>query len=145
MCHNEQGDPERNGSYLVGDFKTLDASKSQINARLAGNDLDNTIIAGKDDASLWGGDNGDDLLIGGKGHNMFFYCNGNGHDTIQGINDGDSFILGDVSLDQIADTRITADSISVTSLTVALSKLTGVKMLPINSPTAPCTLLTMND
>ena len=106
------GDPDKNGSYFVGDIKTLDANKSVVNVELAGNDLDNKIIAGSGDASLWCGDNGDDLLIGGFAHNMFFYCNGNGHDTIQGINDGDDVILADVSLDQIISANITADGVS---------------------------------
>ena len=105
-------DPDRNGSYFVGDIKTLDASKSKVNVELAGNNLDNKIIADHGDASLWGGDNGDDILIDGFGKNLFFYCNSKGRDTIQSINDGDIVILADVSLDQIISANITADGVS---------------------------------
>ena len=107
------GDPDRNGSYFVGDIKTLDASKSVVNVELAGNDLDNKIIGGKGDASLWGGDGGNDLLVGGSGKNLFFYCTGNGNDSITGARDGDFVILADVSLDQITSANITADAVDL--------------------------------
>ena len=101
------------GKTFVGDIKTLDATTSDGKNILAGNDLDNTILAGKGDASLWGGNGGDDLLVGGKGQNLFFYCVGNGNDTVQGAHDGDGVILADVSLDQIASTKISADSVDI--------------------------------
>ena len=37
---------DHNATLTVGDIKTLDASKSQVNVELAGNDLDNKIIGG---------------------------------------------------------------------------------------------------
>ena len=100
-------------NQFVGDFRTIDASNSTVKAELAGNDLDNTIIAGAGDASLWGGNGGDDLLIGGKAHNLFFYTNGNGNDTITGVNNGDAVILSNISLDQIIATNITADGTTI--------------------------------
>ncbi len=107
------GDPDRNGSYFVGDIKTLDASKAQVNVELAGNDLDNTIIAGNGDASLWGGDHGNDLLVGGKGHNMFFYCNGDGNDSVTGVNNGDLVYLAGVTLDQIVGADFGRDAVAL--------------------------------
>ena len=103
----------RTGKTFVGDIRTLDASTSTGKAELAGNDLDNTILAGNGDASLWGGNGGDDLLVGGAGKNTFFYTNGNGNDTIQGANAGDVVNLSQVTLEQIASTNITADNVAI--------------------------------
>lgn len=101
---------------FVGDFKVLDASKSDGNNILAGNDLDNTILGGQGDTSLWGGNSGsggDDLLIGGAAKNTFFYGMGDGNDKVQAVNDGDNVILYDITLDQIADAKISADSVLI--------------------------------
>ena len=75
---------------------------------MAGNSLDNKIIAGEGNASLWGGNGGNDLLQGGAGQNNFYYVIGDGYDTINGINDGDIVNLA-VTLEMIASTNITAD------------------------------------
>ena len=101
------------GKTFIGDIKTLDATKSDGKNSLVGNEFDNVILAGKGDASLWGGNGGDDLLVGGNSQNLFFYCNGNGNDTISGANDGDGVILADVSLDQISGTKISAGSVDI--------------------------------
>ena len=98
------------GKNFVGNIKTLDASTSDGRNTLAGNDLDNVICAGGGDASLWGG-NGNDLLVGGKAHNLFFYTSGN--DTIQSANDGDAVILSNVTLEQISGTNFTASGVSI--------------------------------
>ena len=102
------------GTSFLGEIRTLDASAAKGNTSLVGNEFDDTIIAGQGDASLWGSSSAtDDLLIGGNSHNTFFYCNGNGNDTIQGINDGDKVILSDILLDQIIGTNITADAVAI--------------------------------
>ena len=101
------------GKYFVGYIKTLDATNSDSKNTLAGNAFDNTILAGKGDASLWGGNGGDDLLVGGNSQNLFFYCAGNGNDTIRGTNDGDGVILADVSLDQIVGTKIYSNAVDI--------------------------------
>ena len=80
---------------------------------MAGNNLDNTIIAGKDDASLWGGNGGDDLLTGGEGRNMFFYANGNGNDTISGTNNGDIVYLAGVTLENLVGTDFKDGSVAI--------------------------------
>ena len=46
----------------LGEIKTLDASKSNGENILAGNALDNVIIAGSGKTSLWGGDFGNEAL-----------------------------------------------------------------------------------
>ena len=102
------------GTQFFGNIRTLDASAVEGNTSLVGNEFNNTIIAGQGDSSLWGGFSpDDDLLIGGNSRNTFFYCMGNGNDTIQGTNDKDFVILSDVSLDQIIETSISADSVSI--------------------------------
>jgi hypothetical protein len=101
------------GKTFVGNIKTLDATNSNGKNILAGNDLDNTICAGKNDASLWGGNGGNDLLVGGSGQNMFFYAYGNGNDTINGTNSGDVVYLAGVTFDQIASTEIAQGSVTI--------------------------------
>lgn len=102
------------GTYFLGDIRYLDASAVEGRTSLVGNEFDNTIIAGHGDSNLWGGFTAsDDVLQGGESKNTFFYCNGNGRDTISGINDGDAVILSDISLDQIISTKISADAVSI--------------------------------
>ena len=101
-------------TFFLGEIRTLDASAVDGRTSLVGNEYDNTIIAGQGDSSLWGGfSSSNDLLVGGNSRNTFFYCMSNGNDTIQGTNDKDFVILADVSLDQIIETSITADSVSI--------------------------------
>ena len=102
------------GTQFFGNIRTLDASAVEGNTSLVGNEFDDTIIAGQGNSSLWGGfASSNDLLIGGNSRNTFFYCMGNGNDTIQAVNDGDFVILSDISLDQIISTNITAGAVSI--------------------------------
>ncbi len=100
-------------AIFAGDIKVIDATKSDATAQLAGNELDNEIYAGNGDASLWGGNGGDDLLVGGTAQNIFFYTLGNGNDTVTGVNDGDSVILSGVKLEDIIDADFTNNSLSL--------------------------------
>lgn len=86
------------GSTFVGDIHVIDATEATVTAELAGNDYNNTILAGSGDTSLWGGNFGDDLLIGGDGTNTFYYQIGNGADTIQGAKEGDVIDLTGVTI-----------------------------------------------
>ena len=107
------GTPERNGNVFKGDIKTIDASDFDGKAELAGNEFNNTIYGGAGSNSLWGGNGGDDLLVGGEGQNMFFYTNGNGMDTIEGVKDGDVVYLSAVTIENIAGTEFNNDSITI--------------------------------
>lgn len=98
---------------FVGDIRVIDATGSTVKTELAGNDFDNTICAGDGDSSLWGGNSGNDVLIGGKGESIFFYAFGNGNDSVAGANDGDNVVLADISLQQIANTTITDNSVII--------------------------------
>ncbi len=94
------------GKNFVGDIRTIDATASSVKAELAGNDTDNTILAGSGDTSLWGGNGGDDFMQGGAGHDSFYYTNGNGNDTISGAGTGDVVFLSEMTLDQISTTSV---------------------------------------
>lgn len=52
-------------------------------------------------------------MQGGAGKNTFYYLQGNGSDTIASAHDGDEVILSTVTLDQIANTNITADAVAI--------------------------------
>lgn len=102
------------GTTFIGNISKLDASAVKGETSLVGNEFNNTIIAGQGDSSMWGGSsNSNDMLIGGESCNTFFYCLGNGNDTITGINNGDRIILSTVTLDQITGTNITAEGVSI--------------------------------
>ena len=96
---------------------------------IGADNLSNTIIAGNSGSSLWGGNgSADDSLIGGSGIDNFFYCYGNGNDTIQNSNSEDVVRLYDVSLSQIANATITDSGVTATfddGNTLTISGQTG--------------------
>ena len=97
------------GDNFVGDIAVVDASKFDGKAELAGaTNTNNTLIGGVGKNSLWGGNGaeGNDALIGGAGENVFFYTNGNGNDTISGVNSGDIVYLSEVTLEQLSGTAV---------------------------------------
>ena len=69
-------------------------------------------MAGDGDASLWGGNGGNDTMTGGDGRNEFYYTIGNGNDVIKGAEYKDLVNLLGVSLNQI--TGYSSDSNSTT-------------------------------
>ena len=89
------------GTTFVGDIHEINASLYSGAAELAGNDYNNTIIAGSGATSLWGGNRGDDALVAGTGQDRFFYTIGNGTDTIYGAKNGDIVDLAGVNLSDI--------------------------------------------
>lgn len=100
-------------AIFVGDIRVIDATDSTVTAELAGNDLDNTILAGNGNSSLWGGNGGDDLLVGGESKNTFYYTLGNGNDTVTGVNDGDIVNLAGVSLENIIGADFSNNSLAL--------------------------------
>ncbi|MBQ7629900.1 MAG: calcium-binding protein [Selenomonadaceae bacterium] len=81
----------------------LDAQNSDKKNILAGNNLDNTILAGSGDTSLWGGNsNSNDVLFGGGGADMFWFGIGEGEDVINNVNANDTVNLYNVNLSDIA-------------------------------------------
>ena len=59
----------------------LDASEMTDAHFLAGNALDNSIVAGTAGSSMWGGTGGNDTLQGGAGFDSFWYTFGGGQDV----------------------------------------------------------------
>ncbi|MBQ6005136.1 MAG: alpha/beta fold hydrolase [Selenomonadaceae bacterium] len=93
------------GKTFVGDIRCVDATNSTGRNVLAGNELNNTLKGGYGDATLWGGDYGDDLMIGGSSRNTFVYALGNGNDRIQNANSGDVVRFDGLTLDDISSAR----------------------------------------
>jgi hypothetical protein len=106
---------ERSDGKIFSDkFAVIDASGSVAELELAGNTLANTITAGSGNASLWGGSgSASDVLIGGSGQNTFYYEQGNGADTVDNANDGDTVNLFDTSLENIVSADITSTGVVV--------------------------------
>lgn len=83
-------------------INVLSAKNSTSKNILAGNNLDNEIIAGAGDSSMWGGDSGsNDVLTGGDATNMFWYGLGEGNDVINNADSNDSVNLYNISLKDI--------------------------------------------
>lgn len=68
---------------------------------------DNLIIAGDGGSSLWGNFGGVNTLIGGAGHDEFFYTPGSGIVFVQNANAFDTVNLAEVSRSQIAGIAVT--------------------------------------
>ena len=101
------------GIIYKGEIKYLDASAATGNMTLVGNSLDNVIYGGTASNSIWGGFGANnDTLIGGSGHNIFFFGMNNGADTITSINAGDVVYLAN-GLEQIASTTITSGATKI--------------------------------
>lgn len=101
--------------YSNSRFTVVDATGSNAEVLIAGNDLANTIIGGNGNASMWGGSGiVNDVMYGGSGHNEFYFEAYNGNDTIMSANSGDVIQLG-VTLDQINfdGTNVTANGVEI--------------------------------
>ena len=77
-------------NYANAGILTLDATQLTNALILAGNNNSNVIKSGSNGASLWGGESGDDILIGGNGRDVFWYTSGNGNDIVQNFTGGTS-------------------------------------------------------
>lgn len=83
-------------------INVIDAKNSSAQNVLAGNNLDNEIIVGAGNCSLWGGESGsNDTLTGGDGSNMFWYGLGEGNDVVENANGDDVIFLYNISLGEI--------------------------------------------
>ena len=103
----------QHGKFFDGDIAVVDATNSTGDVLIAGNERDNTILAGTGNNSLWGGDGGNDLLVGGSGRNVFFYAGGNGSDTVTNANDGDAVELAGLTLAQISSAEISSGGVTL--------------------------------
>ena len=80
----------------------IDATNSTSQNILAGNNLNNEIIAGSGNSSMWGGDTGsNDVLTGGSAANMFWYGLGEGNDVINNADSNDTVNLYNIGLTDI--------------------------------------------
>ena len=94
-------------SYMAshgGEVNGKDFAKFAV--LIGADDLANQLIAGSGGSSLWGGNGGDDTLIGGDGYDEFFYTVGNGNDVIQNAASNDIVNLLGVALEQITDLKV---------------------------------------
>ena len=96
-------------------IKNLDGSSARSEAILAGNDQSNEIRGGSGTNLMWGGDLGDDTLIGGAGGTTYFYLYTNGADVIENARDDDVINLLNIGLEEInfADIHMDSDSIKI--------------------------------
>lgn len=81
---------DRGSKYANSNTLTIDAAQLTCNIILSGNSNNNTITAGSNGTSLWGGAGGDDVLIGGDSRDMFWYSKGGGNDAVSNFTTGTS-------------------------------------------------------
>ena len=92
----------------------IDGSESSGADQLAGNYAAESIVGGRAEASLWGGPgNADDTLRAGTGDNSLYYGYAEGNDLIQSTYRDAKVMLYNMSLSQIAGTKIGSNVISI--------------------------------
>ncbi len=96
-------------------IKNLDGGSARNEAILAGNNQSNEIRGGSGTNLMWGGDLGDDTLIGGEGGNTYFYLYTNGADVIENARDDDLINLLNIGLEEInfGDIQMDGGSIKI--------------------------------
>ena len=93
---------------------TINATTTTGTNILAGNNKDNQIFGGAGTNNMWGGSSKtNDFLFGGEGKNNFWYGKGEGVDLVENTKTGDTINFYNVTLGDISNVEITADSISV--------------------------------
>ena len=113
MTLDEKGDKE---IWLNEDSEevTINATETTGINILAGNNKDNQIFGGKGHNDMWGGSyHTNDYLFGGEGQNTFWYGKGEGVDLVENTKKGDTINLYNITLGDIANVEITDSSISI--------------------------------
>ena len=133
LLGNENFGEIKSDAIFYGNIRELNASSMEGRAFLGGNANDNVIRAAQGDSTLWGGSNieSNDTLIGGNGHDFFYYGKGQGNDRIIGADGNDVVALFDISLDDISAYDVSATAISATfkqggSITIENANTSGV-------------------
>ena len=123
----------RSDAIFYGNIKELNASSMDGRAILGGNMNDNVIRAAQGDSTLWGGSSteSNDSLIGGNGHDVFWYGKGQGNDRVIAADSNDIVNLYDWTIDDVAAYDITSTAIALTdknggTLTVENAATSGV-------------------
>ncbi len=80
----------KTSDYANANTLTIDAAQLTGSIILAGNNNNNTITAGSNGTSIWGGAGGEDVLIGGDSRDMFWYSKGGGNDEVRNFTTGTS-------------------------------------------------------
>ena len=111
-----------NNETVWGDaaITTIDASDDTFGGRmLGGNDADNYIRANNYGSLMWGGDDGDDTLVGGDGADMFLVGrveddeNNVGNTDVIDCGEDDLVILMDINLSDLATVELTTSDASI--------------------------------
>ncbi|MBQ9478562.1 MAG: hypothetical protein IJU71_03325 [Selenomonadaceae bacterium] len=113
------GGVDQNGSTVDGysndTLLTVDANGDTVSGRLlAGNDLNNPIIAGVGGASMWGGVDGNDYLTGGAGADTFIAGMNEGNVHVQDVGDDDIVMLHDINIDDLISVTLDDDCVRLT-------------------------------
>ncbi|MBR1580421.1 MAG: hypothetical protein IJ668_07980, partial [Selenomonadaceae bacterium] len=98
---------------IYSGIRVLDGSEATSDATLVGNELNNWIVGGSGNNSLWGGGSSNDTLNAGPGYNEYYYVYGDGEDVINNARDDDVIKLLGIGLEDIdqSEQRITGDAI----------------------------------
>ena len=99
---------DQNGNEVWGSdyITTIDASADDGIRMLAGNANSNSIRAGRNGATLWGGSGGDDTLDGGAGDDMFIVGQGEGNSQIWYCSSDDLVCLWNINFSDLKYLRV---------------------------------------
>ncbi|MBO6292629.1 MAG: hypothetical protein J6N51_10310, partial [Selenomonas sp.] len=105
------------GTNKFENVTTIDARGNSGALVLAGGSLNETIYAGAGNSSVWGGSEGNDVLVGNAtGTTDFYFGNGNGSDVITNSTSDDKVVLYNVALGDIASIDVTKSDSMVIGL-----------------------------
>ena len=113
-------------TYVASGAGEIDGrGKSQAEIMIGGDNADNQITAGEGASSLWGGNGGNDVMIGGEGYTEFFYAIGSGNDVVQNSSSSDVVNLLGVSLEQITNVDVNISEVSLNFVDGGSLKIEG--------------------
>ena len=101
-------------TYVASGSGDIDGrGKSQAEIMIGGDNADNQMYAGEGASSLWGGNGGNDVMIGGEGYTEFVYAIGSGNDVVQNSVESDMINLLGVSLEQITNVDVNIGEVNI--------------------------------
>ena len=101
-------------TYVASGAGDIDGrGKAEAEIMIGGDNSNNQMYAGEGAASLWGGNGGDDVLVGGEGYTEFVYAVGSGNDVVQNSTSNDMVNLLGVSLEQITNVDVNIGEVNI--------------------------------
>ena len=101
-------------TYVAGLGGAVDGrGKDRAEIMIGYESADYYIYAADAGSSMWGGNGGNDIMMGGAGYDEYFYAVGNGNDIVQNAYGYDVVNMSSVSLEQISYVNVNVGSVDI--------------------------------